>query len=337
MRLRNNVAMGMGALKANLFGVKTSLSVMLSVTNFCNSKCAYCDIPSRKQREMTTEEILGLIDEINAAGVQKLSLWGGEPLLRKDIGHIIGRAKEKGFYVNCDSNGYLVPQKFDEIKGLDFLILSFDGEKTHHDQNREPGSFDRFIRAVEHVNSRIPVWTLTVLTKHNINSVDFIVEKAKKYGFKTMFQVPYHPQGISSLMDVRAAAEEYKKVFNYLIKLKDAGAPIISSKRYLKAVASWPFFPETTSGEKVSGGPKCWAGKLFCNIDTNGDMYPCSPMIGHVQPRSVLATGFREAFRMLEDLPCRSCLSACCLESNFVFSFDRLTIKEWLKNTQKAT
>ncbi|MEI7752709.1 MAG: radical SAM protein [Candidatus Omnitrophota bacterium] len=335
MRPRNNAAMGLGALKANLLGTKTPLSVMLSVTNSCNSKCSYCDIPLRKQREMSTEEIIKLIDEMSAAGVQKLSLWGGEPLLRKDIGRIIGRAKEKGMYVNCDSNGYLVPQKFEEIKDLDFLILSFDGEKTYHDQNREPGSFDKFIRAVEHVNNRISVWTLTVLTKHNINSVDFIVEKAKEHGFKTMFQVPYHPQGIGAPASLFATAEEYRRTFRRLIEMKKDGAPIISSQHYLRVVADWPFFPDTTNEERKRGIPKCWAGKLFCNIDTNGDMYPCSPMIDRVKPLNCLELCFEESFRRLSSLSCRACVSACCVEANLVFSFDLLTIQEWFKATQE--
>ena len=327
--------MGTGALKANLFNARTPLSVMLSVTNRCNSRCIYCDIPSRKQREMTTEEILRLIDEMGKAEVQKLSLWGGEPLLRKDLGRIITRAKEAGMYVNCDSNGYLVPERFEEIKDLDFLILSFDGEKTCHDQNREPGSYDKFFRAVEYVNNRIPIWTLTVLTKHNINSVDFIVEKAKQHGFKTMFQVPYHPGGIGSSVGLFASAHEYRKVFKHLIAMKDAGAPIISSRHYLEIVADWPFFPDTTSAKKTHRTPRCWAGKLFCNIDTNGDMYPCSPMIGRVKPLDCLAPGFEEAFRRLDTVLCRSCLSACCVEANLVFSFDCLTIREWFKTTQK--
>jgi MoaA/NifB/PqqE/SkfB family radical SAM enzyme len=335
MKLKNNVAMGVGALRANLFGTRTPLSVMLSVTNGCNSKCVYCDIPLRKQREMTTEELFQLFDEMSAAGVQKLSLWGGEPLLRKDIGRLINRAKEKGFYVNCDSNGYLVPQKFEEIKDLDFLILSFDGEKAWHDRNREPGSYDKFLKAVEYIHGRIPVWTLTVLTQHNIHSAEFIVEKAKEYGFKTMFQVPYHPQGIGSSENVFASTEAYRKAFNRLIEMKDAGAPIISSRRYLRAVADWPSFQDTTSTKRFRGMPKCWAGKLFCNIDTNGDMYPCSPMIGHTAPANVLQHGFKGAFQRLKDSPCKSCLSACCLEANLVFSFDRATIQEWLTTTGK--
>jgi MoaA/NifB/PqqE/SkfB family radical SAM enzyme len=280
---------------------------------------------------MSTQEVLNLIDEMSEAGVRKLSLWGGEPLLRDDIGIIISQAKEKGMCVNIDSNGYLIPEKFEQIKDLDFIILSFDGEKELHDKNREPGSYDKFFHAVEFIDRRIPVWTLTVLTKNNMHSFDFIIEKAQEYGFKTLFQVPYHSYPLGLSVDILAKPEEYRKVFGQLARLKKKGAPIISSTRYLNAVAEWSFFSQTTSKSRPKNFPACWAGRLFCNIDTNGDMYPCSPMIGSdSRPPNVLKDGFVKSFRRLLRPNCQSCLSACSLESNFVFSFDRKSIIEWM-------
>lgn len=333
MRFRNNLLTGIAALKANFLKAKVPLSVMFSITNRCTSKCVYCDIPLRKQKELTTKEVMKLIEEMAGSGVQKLSLWGGEPLLRDDIGQVINYAKDKGMYVNIDSNGYLVPKRLDDIKNLDFLIMSFDGEKEYHDKNRETGAYDKFFRAVEAVNGKIPIWTLTVLTKNNINSVDFIIKKAKEHKFKTMFQVPYHPTGIGSGADLFAKPSEYKRVFDYLIELKKKGAPIISSTHYLALVADWPSFPATINNDRIKGFPKCWAGKLFCNIDTNGDMYPCSPMIEQVKPFNVLEEGFSQCFKKLREIQCYSCLSACSVEANLVFSFDILSIMEWFKYT----
>jgi MoaA/NifB/PqqE/SkfB family radical SAM enzyme len=147
MEFKNYIDMGYGALKTNVLGRKTPLSVMFSVTNRCTSKCLYCDIPLRHQKELTTGEALRLIDEMTEAGVQKLSLWGGEPLLRDDIADLIERAKSGGMVINIDSNGYLIPAKMDEIRHLDFIILSFDGEKEYHDKNRETGAYDKFFKA----------------------------------------------------------------------------------------------------------------------------------------------------------------------------------------------
>jgi MoaA/NifB/PqqE/SkfB family radical SAM enzyme len=178
---------------------------------------------------MMTCELLNLVEEMSKSGVQKLSLWGGEPLLRNDIGKIIDSAKEKGMYVNIDSNGDLIPERFEDIKKLDFIILSFDGEKELHDKNRSSGSYDNFLRAVKFIDRRIPIWTLTVLTKHNINSIDFIIQKAREFHFQTLFQMPYHPPQIGSSDDLQASQEEYRKVFSYLARLKKKGAPIVSS------------------------------------------------------------------------------------------------------------
>ncbi len=99
MGLKNIVGMGRGALLANLFGRRIPLSVMYSVTNRCPSQCAYCNIPNRKQRELTTKEAFSLIDQLVEAGTQRLALWGGEPLVRDDIGSIIDYAKIKGLYL----------------------------------------------------------------------------------------------------------------------------------------------------------------------------------------------------------------------------------------------
>ncbi len=335
MKLTNYLHFGFGALKANLSANNTPLSVMFSVTNRCTSKCSYCDIPLRKQRELSTQQTFRLIDEMGEAGVQKLSLWGGEPLLRDDIGELIQRAKAHGMCVNIDSNGYLVPDRLNDIQHLDFIILSFDGEQEYHDKNREPGAYGKFFKAVKAIDGRIPIWTLTVLTKYNINSVEFILKKAAQYGFYTMFQVPYHPAGIGSQEDILATANEYRAVFRCLVESKRDGAPIISSRHYLKCVSQWPFFPDTTRSESLDGMPRCWAGRLFCNIDTNGDMYPCSPMIHRVAPLNVTEMGFRTCFHALQKPQCRSCISACAIEANLVFSFDVPSIFEWSRTLRK--
>src|SRR3989338_9511571 len=118
MRLKNIIKIGIGVLYARLLNRRTPLNVMLSVTNRCPSRCSYCNIPNRNQRELTTTQIFHLIDELRKNGTQRLGLWGGEPLLREDIGQIIDYAKEKGMFVTMDSNGYLVPEKTDKLKNL---------------------------------------------------------------------------------------------------------------------------------------------------------------------------------------------------------------------------
>ena len=54
---------------------------------------------------MTTREVFRLFDEIAAMGTIRIGLWGGEPLIRDDIGDILEYGKKKGFYITMDTNG----------------------------------------------------------------------------------------------------------------------------------------------------------------------------------------------------------------------------------------
>lgn len=57
--------MGIGVLFAHLLNKRIPLNVMLSVTNHCPSRCSYCNIPDRNQKELTTKQIFYLIDELS--------------------------------------------------------------------------------------------------------------------------------------------------------------------------------------------------------------------------------------------------------------------------------
>ncbi len=72
MYLINTLNFGKAILFANLFHKKTPINVMWRITNRCNSRCEYCNIPLRKQKEPTTEQILDLIDQMKQAGTQRI-------------------------------------------------------------------------------------------------------------------------------------------------------------------------------------------------------------------------------------------------------------------------
>src|SRR5207248_4142458 len=70
----------------------------ISVTDRCNFRCTYCmpkeifgaDFPFLPRTELLSfEEITRLTRIFVAHGVEKIRLTGGEPLLRRDIEHLI--------------------------------------------------------------------------------------------------------------------------------------------------------------------------------------------------------------------------------------------------------
>ena len=328
--------MGCGALSANFLRKKIPLNVMLSITNRCMSRCHYCDIPSRNQRELTTDEVFSLIDQISALGCQRLGIWGGEPLMRKDIAQIINYAKDKDLFVTLDSNGYLLPQKIHQLENLDHLLLAFDGDQNAHDLNRGSGSFQKVMKAIESASGSIPFWTITVLTKNNLDSIDFILEQARKYGFLATFQLLHHNDRLSSdCQHLFPSRNACRSAIEKLISEKKKGAPIASSLNYLNHILNWPDYKTANYPHSINR-LKCWAGQMYCNVDTDGSVYPCSMFVEKTKALNYLNVGFKKAFESLKTDSCMGCLASCFTEYNYLYSLNVHTITEWLKSFRKT-
>ena len=114
MGMSNRIAFMYTLLKDKLLGGRTPLIVVLNTTFRCNMRCGYCygrfyEYPNNK--DFTTEELINLIDDLKRMGTRSITLGGGEPLIRKDIGLIIDRIKESGIECGFNTNGTLVSQK----------------------------------------------------------------------------------------------------------------------------------------------------------------------------------------------------------------------------------
>ena len=337
MKLRNLWNIGIATLKANLFGIDAPINVMISVTNKCCSRCKYCEIPYRKQNELTTEEIFHLIDEVTELGAQRISLWGGEPLMRKDIRQIIDYAKKKGLHVNLDTNGYLVPVKINEIKNLDILVFSVDGPKEVHDKNRERGSYDRVIKGIEVAKKAgLKVWTITTLTRFSDeNSINHVLSLAKKYNSLTTFQILHHNVSLAGdKQSMYAVNEKYRDLIKKLISEKRKGAPIVTSLKFLKYLLEWRDYSKNSSPKRARF-TRCFAGKLFCNIDADGTVVPCVNKLGTFKGKNIRDVGFKKSFEYAKDPDCNSCTASGVMEFNFIHSFNIPVIINWLKYSRK--
>ncbi len=328
--------MGMAVMKAHLTGARFPLNVMLSVTDRCPSRCNYCQIPARRKKELTLEEITGLIDQVCLMGCRRLGIWGGEPFVREDLGEIIAYASRKDLFVTLDSNGYLVPERLSWVKQLDHLILALDGDKDAHDANREAGSFERVLAAVRAASGKVPLWTITVLTKNNLESIDFILGTARKYNFLATFQLLHHNDSLGRNHDaLKASAAEYRKAIRKLIEAKKKGAPIASSLRYLEYLERWKDYDSPRSTVRLSP-LKCWAGALYCNVDTDGSVYPCSLLVDRFPAMNFLDHGFERSFAALAQNPCKNCLASCFTEYNYLYSLDPGTVVSWIRAMKRT-
>ena len=93
---------------------RVPLAGSLELTRRCNLRCLHCYLGPQDavagdgRSEMTTEQVLAILEQVIAAGCLGLLITGGEPLLRRDFAEIYRRAKLAGLDVTVFSNGTVV-------------------------------------------------------------------------------------------------------------------------------------------------------------------------------------------------------------------------------------
>lgn len=318
------------ATKGILLGRRIPLNVMISLTDRCQSRCTYCQIPCRPRKDMTTKQAFSLIDQIVAEGCERIALWGGEPLLVKDIGKIIRYAKNKGLYVTLDTNGFLVKKFLGDLAFLDILLISWDGPEDAHDANRMKGSYPKVIKAIKQAQKVVNVWTITVLTTNNIDRIPEILSIGKKLKVPMLFQTLYHNETQARNTNLLLPTnKQHKKAFKQLIEAKKKGTKIVNSYTYLKLLANWRDFVKQTRQSRPKDFPLCRAAQFFCNVDVDGKVYPCNRLMTQVKAKSFLKIGFKEAFEFSGRGKCQSCITPG-LEFSLMFSFDFASIANWV-------
>ena len=326
MKLLNTINTAKSVLLAHLLNKKTPINIMWRITNKCNSRCSYCGIWKKKQKELTTKQIFSLINEMKKCGTQRIGFVGGEAFLRDDFEQIVDYVKSKGIYTTLVSNGCFVPKNMKIVKKLDYLVLSFDGKKENHEKGRIKGSFDKVIKAFNACKkNNVKVLTNTVLNKYNLTDIDYILDSAKKYGFKCTFNL------LQGGGDVYPSNEEYRRAINHLIKRKKQGAPIVLSIKAMKFLRKWPDYRKFMAKKEVKGF-KCWAGQLIFNIDTDGKIAACDIMT-HILKNNpnCVKLGFEKAYKLVSKNECKACTCSHVIEYNYMFSLSPSVIFDWGK------
>ncbi len=163
--------------------------VSMRVTNRCNFKCIHCfpNSESVTEDEMTTEEIMALMDELAKFKPLHITLTGGEPFLRPDFLDLVEYANSKGMLVSLCTNGSLVDEEAIERLqkcALASLKISMDGATAEiHDKYRGKGKFARLIPKIKQmVAAGLPVCINSVISRVNFHEYRKLYELAQELG-----------------------------------------------------------------------------------------------------------------------------------------------------------
>lgn len=294
---------------------KSPFQVTLSLTNRCNFRCAYCHIPLQRIDEMSTAQWCAAIDALRAAGMGRASVIGGEPLVRPDAPEILRHLKRAGVHASMNTNGWLVPDRVDELDGLDLACITLDGPEALHDRQRHAGSYARVLRAIECLRARgVAVVTMTVVTAEGVDHVDHVLDVARAHGIRAFFQLEHDAR-----MDVRlpiAPALTQARIADFargLLARKRAGAPVGNSEASLVAQAE---------RRRLLSCDACWAGTYHGYVFSDGTVSHCLLTRAQVPTGNGLAVGFVEAFEALAQPEGPGCSCVPSFEVNQILDLD---------------
>ncbi len=122
-------------------------NIFFHILTACNLSCRHCYINTSQHGTTTlSRETMEKWLELFADPAKKSNVifLGGEPTMHPDLSHAIARAKELGFTVTVDSNGYLFHDILEKSSPelLDYLSFSLDGPDAQvNDPIRGEGVF----------------------------------------------------------------------------------------------------------------------------------------------------------------------------------------------------
>lgn len=343
MSLLNRTMFFSDLIKGHILKRNIPLMIVLNCTNYCNLKCPFCYGEyyrrTSKENEFSTQQLLNLIDELGIMGTRSLTLAGGEPLMREDIGEIIRKVKSKGIECGMNTNGVLIPYRLKELRPIDTVTVSIDGPKEMNDVNRGIGSFEKIVAGVEAaLSANIKVHINTTLTRYNLGGIDWLINFAKEKKIQAEFNILFNqsPDKKGS-KEFSANQESYREALTYIADLKSKGAPILFSEGVYRFASKWPNLDKRL----YRGNPPdfkyipCYSGRFMGFIDSDGRVYPCPQLIDCMDVKNCKEVGFKAAWDHLARNDCKACYFPCFNEFNRVIGFHWPTIFHQVKSTLK--
>ena len=169
-------------------------NIFFHILTACNLSCRHCYI-NREQhgtQQLTKEQIeqwMALFAD--PAKKSNMIFLGGEPTLHPDLPFAIKKAKELGYFVTVDSNGYLFHDLLTKTTPelLDFLSFSLDGPDAEtNDPIRGEGVFDICVVNIRRaVNAGFNVSVIYTVSKKNLSALSRMIPLLVKLKVKKFF------------------------------------------------------------------------------------------------------------------------------------------------------
>lgn len=169
-------------------------SIGWAITNRCNLRCVHCNMNSGDalNNELKTDDCIRIIDKLAANKVQRITFFGGEPLIRKDFFQIANYAYNKGIFINMTTNALMITEEMikKELYKFDMIRVSLDGPnvETHEFIRNKKGAFEETIKRIKMlVENGIDVGVVTCISHRNLKYIKEMVSLLEELKIKRWF------------------------------------------------------------------------------------------------------------------------------------------------------
>ena len=210
------------SIDATLTNGRLPLCAEFDLTHHCNLKCAHCYIARDPyKKEMNTEEVFRVIDEIADAGCLWMLLTGGEPLAREDFKEIYIYMKKKGFIITLFTNATLITEEIAQLleKRRPLVVeVTIYGvtSQTHEAVTGIKGSFEKCMNGIRLLYEKnIPFKLKTIALTLNKDEIPAIKKFAEGFGLRLRVDPFINPRIDGSLepCKYRLSPEEVIEIF----------------------------------------------------------------------------------------------------------------------------
>jgi MoaA/NifB/PqqE/SkfB family radical SAM enzyme len=273
---------------------------------------------------MTTEGVYELLREGYESGMRGYYLFGGEPLIRKDIGQLVDYAKTLGFVTTMNTNASLLASKAMTLRGLDFAFVSVDYPNEYDDYIRgRKGSFEDAIRGIRRIREEgsTKVIIVTTISTLNLDAVEAMAKLARdlKVGISYNFVEPTLDFGLtdsndSPNMSLGVTKEQLRGYYSKLLELKKEGYPLMETEYVLRHFAE--------------GRPwTCHFPKMFVYVSPDKKIFDCTYGYSYDLRKGSFEDYFSSSAykeQVHEAETCNRCVRTCVRGYSYAYDFNPL-------------
>lgn len=244
-------------------------SVTLAVTNRCDYNCWHCYNAGRSQQDIPLSTLKEVVSQIQDLGAVKVTLSGGEPLLREDLEEIVGSFNDStALTLNTSGAGFTQERARALLdSGLFACGVSIDSmSPDKHDRLRgKEGAFLTALQALQLASKNgLYPYIISVATREFLEPSNFksFMNFASESGALEVHLLEPCPTGkLAGKSEVLLSQAERQLILDYQKEIAaDDSLPILSTFTYLES--------SETFG--------CGAGLTHLYIDGSGEVCPCN-------------------------------------------------------------